>query len=64
MKCMVYCIRVVNVYDIWMQCMCMQANLPHCCWIGENKSMTAAEDMGCKSSYCEVEVLMNFRLEK
>ena len=42
----------------------MQANLLHCCWIGENKSMTAAEDMEGKSSCCEVEVLMTFLLEK
>ena len=38
-----------------------------CCtaiWTGENKSLAAAEDMGCKSSHCEVEVLMNFCLEK
>ena len=34
------------------------------CWIRENKSPTAAEDTECKSSCCEVEVLMNFRLEK
>ena len=33
----------------------MQANLPYYCWIGENKSLTAAEDMECKSSCCEVE---------
>ena len=26
----------------------------------ENKSLTSAEDMECKSSCCEVEVLMNF----
>ena len=34
------------------------------CWIGENKSLTAAEDMEYKSSCCEVEVMMNFSLEK
>ena len=31
---------------------------------GEDKSLTAVEDMECKYSCCEVEVLMNFRLEK
>ena len=30
-----------------------------CCWIRENKSLTATVDVWCKSSYFEVEVLMD-----
>ena len=32
--------------------------------LGKIKSLTTAEDMEGKSSCCEVEVSMNFRLEK
>ena len=53
MKCMVQwdcdiCIRVID--DIWIRCMRMWTNLLHCCWIGENKSLTAAWNVECKSS--------------
>ena len=52
MKCMVWCICVINVHDIWMRCMRMWANLLHCLLDLENKSMSAAEDY--KSLCCEV----------
>ena len=44
-------------------CVC---ELVYCvvCWIEENKSLNVVEDMECKFSCCEVEVLMNFHLEK